>query len=91
MRERLQKLHQEKGEPWKYLLRVNLRAGPVALTKGALSNFALGLYHRLSPAPVGIILQLNGIVCHDATCPRPPTAICAGVQCAGCGSGKGGP
>ena len=43
----------------KYLLRVNLQAGPVALSKGVLSNFALGLYHWLSPAPVGIFLQLN--------------------------------
>ena len=34
MRERLQKLQQEKGEPLKYLLRVNLQAGPVALSKG---------------------------------------------------------
>ena len=43
----------------KYLLRVNLQAGPVALTKGGLSNFALGLYHWLIPAPMGIILQLS--------------------------------
>ena len=53
------KLHQEKGEPLKYLLRVNLQAGPVALSKGVLSNFALGLYHWLSPAPMGIFLQLS--------------------------------
>ena len=59
MRERPQKLQQEKGEPLKYLLRVNLQAGPVALTKGVLSNFALGLYHWLSPAPMRIILQLS--------------------------------
>ena len=59
VRERLQKLQQEKGEPLKYLLRVNVHAGPFALTKGVLSNFALGLYHRLSPAPMGIILQLS--------------------------------
>ena len=45
MRERLQKLQQEKGEPLKYLLRVNLQAGPFALTREVLSNFALGLYH----------------------------------------------
>ena len=51
--ERLQKLQQEKGEPLKYLLRVNLQAGLVALTKGVLSNFALGLYHWLGPAPNG--------------------------------------
>ena len=44
VRERLQKLQQEKGEPLKYLLRVNLHAGPVALSKGVLSNFALRLY-----------------------------------------------
>ena len=59
VRERLQKLQQENGEPLRYLLRVNLQAGPVALTKGGLSSFALGLYHWLSPAPMGIILQLN--------------------------------
>ena len=59
VRERLQKLHQEKGEPLKYLLRVNLQAGPVALSKGVLSNFALGLYHWLSPTPMGIFLQLS--------------------------------
>ena len=59
MRERLQKMQQEKGEPLKYLLRVNLQAGPVALSKGVLSNFALGLYHRLSPAPMEICLQLS--------------------------------
>ena len=59
VRERLQKLQQEKGEPLKYLLRVNLQAGPVALSKGVLSNFALGLYHWLSPAPMGIFLQLS--------------------------------
>ena len=61
VRERLQKLQQEKGEPLKYLLRVNLPAGQVALTKGVLSNFALGLYHwfKLSPALMGIILQLS--------------------------------
>ena len=59
VRERLQKLQQEKGEPLKYLLRVNLQAGSVALSKGVLGNFALGLYHWLSPAPVGIFLQLS--------------------------------
>ena len=59
VRERLQKLHQEKGEPLKYLLRVNVQAGSVALSKGVLSNFALGLYHWLSPAPMGILLQLS--------------------------------
>ena len=31
----------------------------VALTKGVLSNFALGLYQWLSRAPMGIILQLS--------------------------------
>ena len=59
VRERLQKLQQEKGEPLKYLLRVNLLAGPVALSKGVLSNFALGLYPWLSPARTGIFLQLR--------------------------------
>ena len=59
VRERLQKLQQEKGESLKYLLRVNLQAGPVALTKGVLSNFSLGSYHWLSPAPMGIFLQLS--------------------------------
>ena len=59
VRERLQKLQQENGEPLRYLLRVNLQAGPVALTKGILSNFALGLNHCLSPAPMGIFLQLR--------------------------------
>ena len=38
---------------------LNWQAGPVALTKGVLSNFALGLYHWLSRAPMGIILQLS--------------------------------
>ena len=47
VRERLQKLQHETSEPLRYLLRVNLQAGRVALTKGVLSNFALGLYHRL--------------------------------------------
>ena len=59
VRQRLHKLQQEGGEPLIYLLRVNLQAGPVALTKGVLTNFALGLYHWLSPAPMGIILQLS--------------------------------
>ena len=59
VRERLQKLQLEKGEPLKHLLRVNLQAGPVALAKGVWSNFALGLYHWLSPAPMGRILQLS--------------------------------
>ena len=59
VREQLQKLQHEKGEPLKYLLRVNLQAGPVALTKGVLSNFAVGLYQWLSPAPMGIFLQLS--------------------------------
>ena len=59
VRERLQKLQQEKGEPLKCLLRVNLQAGPVALSKGVLSNFALGLYHWFSPAPMGKFLQLS--------------------------------
>ena len=36
-----------------------MQAGPFALTKGVLSNFALGLYHWLSLAPMGIILQLS--------------------------------
>ena len=45
VRERLQELQQENAEPLRYLLRVNLQAGPLALTKGDLSNFALGLYH----------------------------------------------
>ena len=39
VRERLQKLQQDNGEALKYLLRVNLQAGQVALTKGVLSNF----------------------------------------------------
>ena len=34
-------------------------AGAVALSKGAFSNFALGLYHWLSLALMGIILQLS--------------------------------
>ena len=59
VKERRQKLQQEKGEPLKYLLRVNLQAGLVALSKRVLSNFALGLYHWLSPAPMGIFLQLS--------------------------------
>ena len=60
VRERLQKLQQDHGEALiYYLLRVNLQAGPVALSKGVLSNFTLGLYHWLSPAPMGIILQLT--------------------------------
>ena len=59
VRERLQNLQQDNGEPLRYLLRVDLQAGPVALTKGVLSNFAVGLYHWLSPAPMGIILQLS--------------------------------
>ena len=59
VRQRLQYLQQENGEPLRYLLRVNLQAGPVALTKGVLSNIAFGLYHSLSPAPMGIILQLS--------------------------------
>ena len=59
VRERLQKLQPEKGEPLKYLLKVNLQAGPVAFSKGVMSNFALGLYHWLSPAPMGIFLQLS--------------------------------
>ena len=44
-RERLQKLPQDNGEALRYLLRVNLQAGQVALTKGVFNNFALGLYH----------------------------------------------
>ena len=59
VRERLQKLQQDNGEALRYLLRVNLLAGQVALTKGVLSNFALGLYHWLSPASMGIIMQLS--------------------------------
>ena len=60
MRERVQKLQQDNGEALiYYLFRGDLQAGPVALTKGVLSNFALGLYHWLSPAPMGIILQLS--------------------------------
>ena len=59
MRERLQKLQQGKGEPLKYLLRVDQQAGPVALTKGVLSNFASGLYQWLSRGPMGIMLQLS--------------------------------
>ena len=57
--ERLQKLQQEKVEPLKYVLRLNLQARPFALTWGVLSNFAPGLYHWLSPMPMGIILQLS--------------------------------
>ena len=53
VRERLQKMQQEKSEPLKSLVRVNLQAGSVALSKGVLSNFALGLYHWLSSAPMG--------------------------------------
>ena len=59
VRERPQHLQQDNGEPLRYFLRVNLQAGQVALPKGVFSNFALGLYHRLSPAPMGIILQLS--------------------------------
>ena len=59
VRDRLQKLQQENGEPLRYLLRVNLHADLVAMTKGGFGSFALGLYHWLSPAPMGIILQLS--------------------------------
>ena len=59
VRERLQKLQQENVEPLRYLLRVKRQAGPVALSKGVFSNFALGLYQWLSPAPKGLILQLS--------------------------------
>ena len=60
VRERLQKLQQDHIEALiYYLLRVNLQAGLVALTKGVLSNFAAGLYRWLSPAPMGIILHLS--------------------------------
>ena len=59
VRQRVQKLQHENGEPLRYLMRVNLQAGRVALTKVVLSNVALGLYHWLSPAPMGIILQLS--------------------------------
>ena len=49
--ERLQKLQHDHNEALiYYLLRVNLQVGPVPLTNGVLSNFALGLYHWLSPA-----------------------------------------
>ena len=41
MRQRLQKLQQENVEPFRYLLRVNLQAGPVALTKGVLMCLSL--------------------------------------------------
>ena len=71
VRERLQKLQPDNGEALRYLLRVNLQAGPVALTKGVLSNFAAGLYHWLSPAPMGIILQI---------CAETLTASCAMMQ-----------
>ena len=47
------------SKPLTYLLRGNLQAGQVALTKGVFSNFALGLYHWLSPARMGIIRQLS--------------------------------
>ena len=59
MRVRLQKLVQDNGEALRYLLRVNMQAGQVALAKGVWSNFALGLYHWLSPAPMGIMVQLR--------------------------------
>ena len=59
VRERLHKLHEANSEALRYLLRVNLQAGQVALTKGVLSNFAVGLYHWLSPALMGMILQLS--------------------------------
>ena len=59
VREQLQNLQQDNGERLRYLLRVDLEAGLVALSKGVLSNFAMGLYHWLSPAPMGIILQLS--------------------------------
>ena len=44
VRERLQKLQQDNGEALRYLFRVNVLAVQVALTKGVLRNFALGLY-----------------------------------------------
>ena len=53
VRERLQKLQQENGEPLRYLLRVNLQAGPVALTKGVLSNFCSGPIPLVEPCPNG--------------------------------------
>ena len=59
VRERLQKLQQEKGEPLEYMLRVNPQAGPAAFTKGVLSKFPLGLYHWLSPALMEIILHFS--------------------------------
>ena len=43
MRERLQKLQQDNGEALRYLLRVNLQAGQVAVTKAVLSDLPLGL------------------------------------------------
>ena len=59
VRERLHKLQHDNGEALRYLFKVHLQAGQVALTKGVLSNFALGLYHWLSPAQMGIILQIR--------------------------------
>ena len=59
VRERLQKLQQENIEPLRYLLRVNVQAGQVALTKGVLSIFALTLYRWLSPAPMVMFLPLS--------------------------------
>ena len=73
MRERLQKLQQHNGEALRYLLGVILQAGLVALTKGVLSNFALGLYHWLNPVPMRRIVQLSA---------ETLTALFAMMQCA---------
>ena len=65
---------------------------PVALTKGVLSNFVVGLYHWLSP--MGIIVQLSTemLTALFAMMQRAqgPQRQYVGVPCAGCGSAKGG-
>ena len=95
VRERLQRLQQDNGELFRYLLTVNLLVGQVALTRGAFSHFAPGLYLWLSPAPMEIIVQLiaeplTALFARMHRAKRPPIAIRVVAPCAGCRSGKGG-
>ena len=76
VRERLQKLQQEKGEPLKYLLRVNLQAGPVALLFTDKHYFVLTPGQSLTPenAPLWPAERTMGL-----------GQLCLGILCRGSG------
>ena len=55
----MEKVQKDRTLRLNFLFKVDSQARKVDLVKGVLSDFALGVYHWLSPPPMGIMLQLG--------------------------------